>query len=279
MDVASSVFILFALPILVGALLGIALLCLTTLFPTALPWPLFFFLTLLGGAACNYSAVCYTGAWAVLHGGSGFLGDNFTAAFTGIMLAVGALAGAGVSLTTRRLRNGKPPCAAAAWCWSFLLSQSVLHILIFLLGLLPFQSFPDGKGLPLWAYLLLMAVLTPALGFLFGRLWGKPHGPLVPLLGLIGLSALGLLLTTMMFKTSIDPTWGLALLQTRAGGLYSRLCLPSAILLGDYQYRWDVTPIKVCLLTLAPHFLFAAGYLAPGLIQRGTRHVQAHPEN
>ena len=265
MEVATSVFFLFLLPILVGALLGILSLSLMALRPTALPWPLFLFLILLGGAACNVSAVCYTRAWAVFHSNGGFLGDDFTAVVTGMMLAIGALAGAAVSLPTLKLRNGKPPCAPAAWCWSWLLSQSLLNLLVFLLGLLPYQSFPDGDGLPLWGYLLLMAAVIPALGFLFGRLWGKPHGPLVPLLGLVGLSALGLLLTVSMFRTSMDPTWGLALMQTRAGGLYSRLYLPSAILLGDYQYRWDISLAKVCLMTLAPHLLFTMGYLAPRL--------------
>lgn len=278
MDIATPVFFLLIVPVLVGALLGILGLCLMSLFPTALPWPLFLFATLLGGAACNVSAVCYTGTWAVFHSGGGFLGDDFTAVVTGMMLAVGALAGLGVSLATLKLRNGKPPCAAASWCWSWLLSQSVLNILIFLLGLLPYQPFPNG-GLPLWAYLLIMAVVIPALGALFGRLWGMDHGPMVPLVGGLFLSAFGLFLALMMFQTTIDPTWGLALMQTRAGRLYSRLCLPSAILLGDYQYRWDIAPVKVYLLTILPHVLFAAGYLAPGLIQRGKRHVQAHLEN
>lgn len=260
-------------PALAGTLLALGGYFLMKRFPTALPWPLFLFLVLLGGAGCNVSAVCYTGAWAVFHSGGSFLGDDFTAVVFGMMLAVGALAGVLASLTTRKLRNGKAPSPLAAWGWGWLLSQSALHILIFLLGLLPFRSFPDGRGLPLGGYLLLMAVAIPALGFLFGRLWGRGHGPMVPLLGCLFLSVLGLFLTWMMFKTAHDPAWGLSLIQTRAGGLYARLYLPSAILLGDYQYRWDITPVKVCLLTLAPHLLFAIGYMLPGLLQRGTRHA------
>lgn len=263
----------FIFPALAGAFLGVLGLTLMALRPTALPWPLFFFLVLLGGAGCNVSAVCYTGAWAVFHSGGSFLGDDFTAVVFGLMLAVGALAGALASLTTRRLRNGKAPSPLTAWGWGWLLSQSALHILILFLGLLPFRSFPDGRGLPLGGYLLLMAVAIPALGFFFGRLWGRGHGPLVPLLGCLVLSALGLLLAFLMLETAHDPTWGLSLVQTKAGGLYSRLYLPSAILLGDYQYRWDITPVKVYLLTLAPHILFAVSYLIPGLLQRGTRHA------
>lgn len=266
-------FFFVFLPVLVGVLLGLGGNFLMKRWPTALPWPLFFFLVLLGGAACNASAVCYTGAWAVFHSGGSFLGDDFTAVVFGMMLGLGALAGVLASLTTLKLRSGNAPSAPASWAWGWLLSQSVLNILIFLLGLLPFQSFPDGDGLPLWGYLLLMVTAVPALGFLFGRRWGKGYGPRVPLLGLTFLSAVGLLLAFMMFKTSGDPTWGLSLIQTPAGALYSRLCLPSAILLGDYQYRWDITPVKVCLLTLAPHILFAVGFLAPGLFQRGTRHA------
>lgn len=267
------IFFFLVLPILVGALLGAGCYFLMKRWPAALPWPVFLFAVLLGGAACNVSAVCYTGAWAVFHSGGSFLGDNFTAVVFGIALAVGSLAGMLVSLTTLKLRNGKAPSPLSSWCWGWLLSQSVLHILIFLLGLLPFQSFPDGSGLPLRGYLLVMLAAIPALGFLFGRLWGRDCGLLVPLLGLVFLSALGLLLVFMMFKTAHDPTWGLSLIQTRAGGLYSRLYLPSAILLGDYQYRWDIAPAGVYLATLAPHLLFAAGYLAPGLFQRGIRHA------
>lgn len=267
------IFFFFLLPILVGVLLGVGSYFLMKRFPTALPWPLFLFLVLLGGAGCNVSAVCYTGAWAVFHSGGGFLGDDFTAVVFGMMLAIGALAGVLASLTTRKLRNGKAPSPLAAWGWGWLLSQSALHALIFLLGLLPFQSFPDGDGLPLGGYLLIMTIAIPALGFLFGRLWGRDHGPMVPLLGLAFLSAVGLLLAFLMLRTAHDPTWGLSLIQTRAGAFYSRLCLPSAILLGDYQYRWDIGPVKVCLLTLAPHILFAAGFLTPGLLQRGTRHA------
>lgn len=267
------IFFFFVLPILVGVLLGVGGYFLMKRFPTALPWPLFFFLVLLGGAGCNVSAVCYTGAWAVFHSGGSFLGDDFTAVVFGLMLAVGALAGVLASLTTLKLRNGKAPSPLAAWGWGWLLSQSALHVLIFLLGLLPFQSFPGGKGLPLGGYLLIMTIAIPALGFFFGRLWGKGHGPLVPLLGCLVLSALGLLLAFLMLETAHDPTWGLSLVQTRAGGLYARLYLPSAILLGDYQYRWDITPAGVYLAILAPHILFAVGFLAPGLLQRGTRHA------
>lgn len=274
-DMDVILFLLFCAlaPALVGTLLGLCGYFLMKRFPTALPWPLFLFLVLLGGAGCNVSAVCYTGAWAVFHSGGSFLGDDFTVVVTGLMLALGALAGVLASLTTLKLRNGKAPSPLAAWGWGWLLSQSALHILIFLLGLFPFQSFSNGKGLPLWGYLLIMAIAIPALGVFFGRLWGRDCGPLVPLLGAAVLSALGLLLTFLMLKTAHDPAWGLSLVQTRAGALYSRLCLPSAILLGDYQYRWEITPAGVYLATLAPHFLFAVGYLAPGLLQRGTRHA------
>lgn len=265
-------FFFVFLPALVGVLLGVGGDFLMKRFPTALPWPLFLFFVLLGGAGCNVSAVCYTGAWAVFHSGGSFLGDDFTAVVFGLALAVGALAGVLASLPTLKPRNGKAPSPLAAWGWGWLLSQSALHILILLLGLLPFQSFPDGDGLPLWGYLLIMVIAIPALGVCFGRLWGRNHGPLVPLLGCLFLSTLGLGLVFLMFRTASDPTWGLSLMQTRAGMLYSRLYLPSAILLGDYQYRWDINPVKVTLLTLAPHILFAVSFLAPGLIQRGTRH-------
>ncbi len=274
-----AILFLFILPILVGGLLGLCGYFLMKRSPTALPWPLFLFIVLLGGAACNTAAVWYTGAWAIFSGSGGFLGDNFAALLNGFVLALASLAGLAVSLTTLKLRNGKAPSPLAAWGWGWLLSQSVLNILIFLLGLLPFQVFPDRNGLPLWAYLLIMTVAIPALGAFFGSRWGKGHGPLIPLLGCLFLSVLGLLLALMMLKTSLDPAWGLALMQAKAGMLYSRLCLPSAILLGDYQYRWAITPGKVHLLTLAPHVLFAVGYLAPGLLQRGTRHVPNHPEN
>lgn len=274
-----AILFLYILPILVGVLLALCCYLLMKRFPTALPWPLFLFIVLLGGAACNTAAVWYTGARAIFSGSGGFLGDNFAALLNGFVLALASLAGLAVSFTTLKLRNGKTPSPLAAWGWSWLLSQSVLNILVFLLGQLPFQVFPDRNGLPLWAYLLIMTVAIPALGAFFGSRWGKGHGPLIPLLGLAALSVLGSFLAFMMLRTAHDPAWGLSLMQIRAGILYSRLCLPSAILLGDYQYRWAITPGKVYLLTLAPHVLFAVGYLAPGLLQRGTRHVQPHPEN
>lgn len=275
-----QVLLLLAIPVLPGCLLGLCFYFFMKRFPTALPWPLFFFSILLGGAACNTAAVFYTGAWAIFTtGGGGVLGDNFVAGVNGLALALFALAGLAVSFSTLKLRNGKAPSPLASWGWGWLLSQSVLNILIFLLGLRPFQVFPDDRGLPLWAYLLIMAVAIPALGAFFGYRWGRNHGPFIPLLGCLFLSLLGLSLALIMLKPAIDPAWGLALMQAKAGMLYSRLYLPSAILLGDYQYRWAITPGKVYLLTLAPHVLFAVGYLAPGLLQRGTRHVQPHSEN
>lgn len=275
-----QVLLLLAIPVLPGFLLGLCCYFLMKRWPTALAWPLFLFIALLGGAACNTAAVWYTGAWAIFTtGGGGVLGDNFVAGVNGLALALFALAGLAVSFTTLKLRTGKRPYALTAWGWGWLLSQSVLNILIFLLGLRPFQVFPDGRGLPMWAYLLIMAVAIPALGAFFGYRWGKGHSPLIPLLALALLSAFGGYMAWWMLWEAGDPTWGLSLMQTGTGLLYSRLCLPSAILLGDYQYRWSITPGKVYLLTLAPHVLFAVGYLAPGLILRGTRHVQPHPEN
>lgn len=264
------IFFLIVLPVLVGASLGLACYFIMKRRPTALPWPLYFFFALLGGAACNTAAVHYTGTWAIFSGRGGFLGDGFSALFNGTVLALASLAGMAVSFTALRLRTGKRPCAPAAWGWGWLISQSVLNILIFLLGLLPFQVFADRPGLPLWLYLVMIATATLALGTVFGLRWGRAHSPLFPLLGMALLSALGLYMAWCMLREAEDLNWGLSLIQTGSGLWYSRLCLPSAILLGDYGYRWDITPARVYLFTLAPHVLFATGYLTPKLFRRGS---------
>lgn len=275
----TAVPFLIILPIFAGVTLGRLAHALMAASPTALPWPPFLFVVLLGAVACDVSAVWYTGTWAIFPSG-GFLGDNFTVLAYGLIFGLFALAGLWTSCSAFQLRNGKAPSPLSAWLWGWLLSQSVLHLLILLLGQFPFQTFADGMGLPMKAYLILMAAACLALGVFFGRRWGRGHSPLVPLIGLALICAAGVLLARLMLRQAHhDPSWGLDLVQTPAGMWYSRLFLPSAILLGDYQYRWDITPTGIYFFTVAPHVIFTVGYLTSKLFLRGIRHDNAHSEN
>lgn len=269
--------LLAGLPAVMGIALAVGLCFFRQRRPTPLPWPIFVFLLLLGLATANIDGVCFGGADALLSSSSsGFLsGDEFDVLVEGLLIAFFAFPGLFVSLWTLWTKDERTPSAAGAWIWSWLLTQSVLALVIFLLGVaLSFQSFPGGDGdLPLPGYLIIMGTLTVTLGFLFGYRWGRIHGVLAPLLGWLGLSVTTVVLLTLMYLDpgGVDPAWGLSLIQCPAGSWYALLFSPSAVLLGDYQYCWKITKWSLLASGLVPHLLFTLGYLAPKLFRkRGT---------
>lgn len=260
-------------PILAGSLLAAGLHRLADLLPFGrYRWPLCFFFAALGAAANNTSAVLFAGGDAFLPGGGGFFGgDNLTALFTGLLAALFAVSGLVTCLLLRQKPDGRPG-ALAAWTWSWVLTQGALACVILLLGsFVTFRTFPgDGAGLPLWGYLLLVSLLCLSLGACFGRHWGGAGRAALPLAGMAAVCAGMLLLAAgMLAQAQIDPSWGLDLIQSPAGMWYARLNLPAALLLGDYQYAWEIRPPGLWLSAAAPHALFTVGYLVPRIYRRG----------
>lgn len=267
--------LLFVLSMAAGAALAAGLCFLRWRHPTPLPWPIFLFLLILGLAAADVGGVYFGGADLLIGSGSNsfFGGDQLEVSLRGGLLLCFALPGLMVSLFTLGTKDSRSPSFGSLWAWSWLLSQSLLAMTVLLLGTaISFRSFPGGdSGLPLWAYLLIMGLLMLALGLLFGYRWGRSHGPLVPLLGWLGLSVTTVVLLTLMYLDpgGVDPTWGLSLIQCPAGSWYALLFTPSAVLLGDYQYAWNITKWGLLASSLTPHVLFTLGYLAPKLCKRG----------
>ena len=64
-----------------------------------------------------------------------------------------------------------------------------------------------------------------------------------------------------LLQASIDPAWGLDLTQTPCGLWYTRLNLPAAVLLGEYQYDWAITAPLLYFSAIALALLFTAGWL------------------
>lgn len=269
------ILLLFLLPLAAGIALAVAFCFFRQARPTSLPWPIFVFVLLLGLAAANIGGVCFGGADALLSSGSGsfFGGDQFDVQIQSVILLFFALPGLLVSLFTLRTKDSRPPRSGSVWAWSWLLSQSLLDVVVFVMGVShSFRPFPDGdSGPPLWAYLVLIGLLSVALGFFFGCRWGRSHSVLAPLLGWLGLSVTTVVLLTLMYldPSGVDPTWGLSLIQCPAGSWYALLFTPSSVLLGDYQYAWTITKWGLLASGLAPHALFTLGYLAPKLCKRG----------
>lgn len=266
--------LLAGLPAVMGIALAVGLCFFRQWRPTPLPWPIFVFFLLLGLAAANIDGVCFGGADALISSG-GFLGDEFDVQIHGAILLFFALPGLLVSLFTLRTKDSRPPHSGSAWAWSWLLSQSLLDTVVFMMGIShSFRPFPDSAdGLPLLGYLIIMGTLTVTLGFLFGYRWGRTHSVLAPLLGWLWLSVTTVVLLTLMYLDpgGVDPTWGLSLIQCPAGSWYALLFSPSAVLLGDYQYCWEITKWSLLASGLVPHLLFTLGYLTPKLFRkRGT---------
>lgn len=268
------VSLLAGLPAVMGVALAVALCFFRQAHPTPLPWPIFVFLLLLGIGAANISGVSFGGADALVSLSSGgFLGDEFDVWFEGLLIVFFALPGFLASLWTLRIKDERTPSPVGAWSWSWLLSQSLLSMVVLVMGaFFHFRTFSYRNGLLLWAYLIIMSLLTVALGFLFGHRWGRPHSVLIPLLGWLGLSVVTVVLLALMrfWPGGVDPTWGLSLIQCPAGSWYALLFTPSAVLLGDYQYAWTITKWGLLASGLAPHALFTLGYLAPKLCKRGS---------
>lgn len=270
-----TLLMLLLLPLAIGIALAVGLCFLRQGHPTPLPWPVFVFILFLGLGAANIGGVCFGGAYALISSSSGgfFGGDELDVLTQGLVILCFALPGLLVSLCTLRTKDSRSPQGWSAWTWSWLLSQSILALAVLFLGCFSFRSFSDGEsGIPLWDYLVIMSSLTVLLGFLSGYRWGRTHSVLAPLLGWLGLSVLTVILLALMRcdPGCIDPTWGLSLIQCSAGSWYALLFTPSAVLLGDFQYCWDITRWSLLASGLAPHVLFTLGYLSPKLFKRGS---------
>ncbi len=112
--------------------------------------------------------------------------------------------------------------------------------------------------MPLTALLVLL--LSLGMGYRWGGegVWGRT----IALGGGGALALLNLLLAVgMRLQASIDPAWGLDLTQTPCGLWYTRLNLPAAVLLGEYQYDWAITAPLLYFSAIAPALLFTAGWL------------------
>ncbi len=270
-----EVVVLIFIPIVAGLIVAVLLCFLSGLKPAALPWPTLFFLAVLGTAANNVSAVWFTGADAFFPSGGFFGGANLTVAFTGLALALFAFPGLLLCPFFSHKAAGRP-MPISGFVWSYFTTQALLAGLIFLVGFsLSFQTWPNGfhgsdhPGLPLWAYLMLASLLCLGLGLFFGSRWGREGGIAAPLVGLALLCLLSAGLMAGMLTQAGDATCGASLVQTPAGMWYARLNLPTALLLGDYQYAWNIGLPGLWLSALAPHLLFTMGYLAPRLRNRG----------
>ncbi len=244
-------------------LMGISLAAALHVFRRKLPfgrydWPLYFFLALLGTAANNTAAVFFAGGEAFLPSG-GFGGGNLTALSTGLFLVLFAAPGIVTCLVLHRKAGGSPG-PAAGWIWGWILTWGGVSCAVCLLGVWPGY----GGGMPLGGYLALMPGVILLLSGAAGYRWGA-DGPLGLgiTLGGGGVFCLAcvLLAAGMRAQARIDPNWGLSLTQTSAGLWYTRLNLPAAVLVGDYQYDWDITAPLLCLSALAPSALFTAGWL------------------
>ncbi len=253
-----DIYLFFALFIAAGILTAIGLAQLRRRLPFGqYNWPLCLFLVALGAAANNTAAVLFAGGEAFFPSGGFFGGDNLTVLVSGLFLAMVAVPGAVTSLFFLQKPAQMGP--AAGWIWGYLLTQAAVSGSVLLLGVWP------GYGvIPLRVYLFLMALLLLLISLGMGYRWSAdgPAGLRLPLAGGGALALLCLLLALgMRIQAGHDPGWGLDLTQTPCGLWYTRLSLPAAVLIGDYQYDWVITAPPLCLSALAPPVLFTAGWL------------------
>ena len=253
-----NVYLFFALLIAAGIFTAVGLGQLRRRLPAAqYNWPLCFFLTVLGAAANNTAAVFFAGGEAFFPSGGFFGGDNFTALVTGLFLALFAVPGILTSLFF--LRKSAKTGPVMGWVWGCLLTQGAVSCAVLLLGIWPgYGVIPLAFYLPLSALLLLLI----SLGMAYRWSTDGPTGLGLPLGGGLLLCLLSLLLALgMRAQARIDPAWGLDLTQTPCGLWYTRLILPSAVLIGAYQYDWTITAPLLCLSAVSPPALFTAGWL------------------
>lgn len=262
---------MFVIPALIGG--GIAAVLWTVrqkLVPDSSNWPLLVSLAALGNAANNTSAVWFAGGDAIFDS-NGW--DNMGAGITGMLLGLMAVGGIAVSLFLNR-KSPAPRRPHPLWGW--VLVQGAVSCVIFLLGSFVHFGRYSSHSLSLPVYLVVMTVLIFALSALAGgQLGDRPHAALFSL-GVCGLmSGLSLgLMVSMRANASVDPSWGLDLIQSAAGTWFARLNLPAAVLIGDYQYDWNITAPLLYLSAIASNLLFAAGWLCGRLIARQKGNAQ-----
>lgn len=258
-----EVILVFSLPVLIGAILAALLRFLRRKLDSALNWPLLFFLAVLGAAANNTAAVFFAWAGCFFPSNGGFFGgDNLTAALSGLLLLLFSVPGILVCATAHK--TGRRPNVVSGWSWGWVMGQAALSALIFVLGLYPtFRILPTDAGIPMPVFEGLLALICPLLGFLLSRrMAGQGRGGvLIPIVGTVMFCAVSALLILSMLGQAADPTSGGHLIQSVPGLWYSRLNLPAALLLGDYQYAWHITPPGLLLSALSPSLLFLLGWL------------------
>ena len=254
-----NVYLFFALFIAAGVLSALGLAWLRRRLPFGpYNWPLCLFLAALGAAANNTAAVLFAGGETFFPSGGFFGGDNLTVLVTGLLLALVAVPGIVTSLFFLQRPAKMGP--VAGWAWGAILTQGAVSWAVLLLGL-----WPSYDTIPLALYVPLAALLIFLFSLGLGYRWGD-SGVLGRNLALGGggaLAALSLALAAGMRRQArTDPAWGLDLTQTPCGLWYTRLTLPAAVLLGEYQYGWEITAPLLYLSAIAPAVLFTAGWLA-----------------
>lgn len=238
-------------------------------------WPGLLSLALAGIALCNFTVILWWGK-PLVYTPSGFLW-NAPAIYYNVILLLFSLPGVfRYYHTFQPCWNQKSPSPLYFfWAWS--LSHGVLAAFFLLLSNTPIYA-PSLKSV--FTLLLLLTLLF--LGALFGSRWGRPHSPVIPLLGLVLLCAASAFLVRQMslWEYPMDVHGFKA-----AGFWFARLCLPSRVLLDWWFPSWDGSyaimkqPLPVLACALLPPALFTIGYLFPLPFKRGFDHAKHHLKN
>lgn len=256
-----TILVLFLIPAAIGILAGLLIRWLSRKYGWTRGWLIFAmslcYATLDTGAIWYAAVGDRSNGWAELG-----------ALITGAILFSFSLAGV-LAAGVRRASLG-PWAPPASRLWGALrgflgygLGTLLLSPVILLLGtMVSFSASPGQPGLPLPAYLLILAAAYLLLGLLLGR-WLAQDSPI---------SAWGVLVWVVLLV-------GLGLLAVGPDGaqsrlwwpLYGRLNFPAAVCLGDYQFAMPApAPWLTLVLSAAPPVLFGLGWLAARLLRRSS---------
>lgn len=253
-----TILILFLIPAALGVLAGLLVRRLSRRRGWSRGW--LFFAASLCYATLDTGAIWYASAGNASDGWA-----DLGALVTGSMLLSFSLAGlAAAGVRRASLAPWAPPSSplrgALRGFGGYGLGTLLLSPAVLLLGSrVGFAASPGQPGLPLFAYMLLLAVGYPLLGLLLGRwlsggsasLWGL-------LLWLFLLAVLGLL--AVHSDGGQSPIWW---------PVYGRFNFPAAVCLGDYRSVMPAAGTGVVLvLSAAPPALFGLGWLASRLPRR-----------
>ena len=249
-----TIFVLFAAPAIVGALVGYLVRRLFRRKDLSHAWLLF-------AAALCFAAMDTGAVWYARTNPSEGWAD-LAALITGTMLLTFSLAGLLVnvlgqpkgSLSLPWPPPASPLRAALLAFWGYGLGTLLLSAVVFLLGVtVGFSPMAGEPGLPFPAYALLLVLAYPLLGLFLCR-WLSCEKASLP----AALSGLSLWLAILVGL-------GLLLLGREGslwGQLYGRVNFPAAVCLGDYRYVLpDLTLKLVIAMSCPPPILFGVGWL------------------